>query len=191
MASFDWKTIAGPLAKVGAGTLGTLIGGPAGGAIGSAVGGVLAEALGVPATPEAVGGAIAADPDAAREALASRDAEISKAIAEAELSMIREVNETYRLELKSESWFIKGWRPACGWMLCVVWGVHGLAIGLALVRKDFEVIRTIESLTIFYATMTVVTGVAAWGRTKEKVQGVAGASVGGLLGGLINKAVKK
>jgi outer membrane lipoprotein SlyB len=191
MSAVDWKQLAGPLAKAGAGALGTILGGPAGGAIGAGVGGILAEALGVPADPKSVAEAIEEKPDVAREALASRDADISAIIAKANADIITTINETMRLEQKSESWFVRGWRPACGWMLCLVWGVHGLAIGIALIRRDFEVIRTIDSLTIFYSVMGAICGVAAYGRTREKLAGVNGPSVGGIIGAALGKVIRK
>ncbi len=66
----DWKSIAGtvaPLApKLGA-VLGTGLGGPLGGIIGGLAGNALAAAFGTEETPEAVGKAIAEDPDAAEK----------------------------------------------------------------------------------------------------------------------------
>ncbi len=63
----DWKSIAGtvaPLApKLGA-VLGTGLGGPLGGIIGGLAGNALAAAFGTEETPEAVGKAIAEDPNA-------------------------------------------------------------------------------------------------------------------------------
>ncbi len=67
---FDWKSIAGtvaPLApKLGA-VLGTGLGGPLGGIIGGLAGNALAAAFGTEETPEAVGKAIAEDPNAAEK----------------------------------------------------------------------------------------------------------------------------
>jgi hypothetical protein len=58
MADFDWTKIAGPLIGLGGNVVGGLIGGPAGAVVGPMLGKVLADALGVPATPDAVGGAL-------------------------------------------------------------------------------------------------------------------------------------
>lgn len=66
----DWKSIAGtvaPLApKLGA-VLGTAIGGPIGATIGGLAGSAIAATFGVEDTPEAVGKAIAQDPNAANK----------------------------------------------------------------------------------------------------------------------------
>ena len=66
--TLDWKSIAGTIAplapKLGA-VLGTGVGGPVGGIIGGLAGNALASIFGTDPTPEAVGKAIAQDPDAA------------------------------------------------------------------------------------------------------------------------------
>lgn len=64
----DWKSIAGvvlPFAPKLGTVLGTVVGGPIGATIGGLAGSALAAAFGVEDTPEAVGKAIAEDPDAA------------------------------------------------------------------------------------------------------------------------------
>lgn len=193
--NIDWKSIAGPLIGAGATVIGTAVGGPAGGVIGKTVGSVLSGALGVPETPEAVADAIAADPDAAKAALANSEAEIAKALAEANARMLETVNATYRVELQSEDWIVKYWRPVCGWGLALVWTLHGLAIGKAIWFKEYEVIKSIADLIVFYTVMGGVTGAAVWGRTKEKVAGVAGPAaletLAGAAGAVLRKAVRK
>lgn len=166
MSDFDWKQIAGPLINIGATTLGTVIGGPTGGAVGKAVGPILAGALGVPSTPGAVADAIAKSPETVRTVEATP--EVQAAIERATTEHIQAVNETYRLELQSESPFVRYARPAWLWVGALVWGVHGLALGLALFRKDFEALRAIPDLTAFYVVMGGVAGVYAWRRTDEK-----------------------
>ena len=175
----DWTQIAGSLVKAGLPTLGGLIGGPAGAAIGSTVGPILADALGLPpdATPEDVGKVIEANPEAARQAERDRAADLRIAIEQAQTEQIRIVNETMRAELAQENWFIKGWRPACGWALGAIWLLHGVVIGRAMYLRDFEIIRAIADLTVFYGVMGGVTGVYAWRRTTEKITGVASAPV--------------
>jgi len=193
--NIDWKSIAGPLIGAGATVIGTAIGGPAGGVVGKTVGSVLSGALGVPETPEAVAEAIAADPEAAKAALANSEAEIAKAIAEGNAQIIEAVNSTYRLEMQSENLAVRLWRPAWGWCGCVIWTVHGLAYGKALWFKDFDIIRTIPDMTIFYGVMGAIVGVYAWGRTKEKTasSGASGAieTLANAASTVIKKAVKK
>lgn len=66
----DWSNIAGAVLphapKIGT-VLGTIVGGPIGATIGGLAGSALAAAFGVEETPEAVGKAIAEDPDAAEK----------------------------------------------------------------------------------------------------------------------------
>jgi len=171
MADIDWTKIAGPLLGAGATVLGTVIGGPAGGAIGKAAGTVLADALGVPATPEAVSEAIEANPAAAKAA--AETPETAAAVAQAQADIIKTINETYRQELQSESPYVRLARPTWLWCGAAVWTIHGIVIGKALWTRDFEIIRTIPDLTIFYSVMGAIAGVYAWQRTKEKVAGVS------------------
>jgi len=190
MADIDWTKIAGPLLGAGATVLGTVIGGPAGGAIGKAAGTVLADALGVPATPEAVSEAIQSNPEAARAAAESP--ETAAAVAQAQADMLKTVNETIRLEMQSESMFVRYARPVWLWSGCAIWTIHGLAIGKALWVRDFDIIKTIPDLTVFYTVMGAVTGVYVWQRTKEKL---AGANIPDALaqatGAIIKKVVRK
>lgn len=74
----DWSALAGQLAQIGLPALGTLLGGPLGGTVGAVVGKGVAAALGVPATPEAVSQAIAADPSGASIKLAEIEAETKR-----------------------------------------------------------------------------------------------------------------
>jgi len=74
----DWSSLAGQLAQIGLPALGTLFGGPLGGTVGALVGKGVAAALGVPATPEAVSSAVAADPSGAAIKLAEIEAETKR-----------------------------------------------------------------------------------------------------------------
>lgn len=192
MADFNWKDIAGPLAKIGAPVLGTLIGGPAGAAMGKVAGEVLAGALGVPADPESVAQAIEDDPVRAKEA--ANSAEMATAIANSQAEIIKTVNETYRIELQQESWVARLWRPVWGWAGCVIWSIHGMAYAKALWFKDFDMIRTIPDMTVFYGVMGAIVGVAVWGRTSEKKSATAAGApdaIAEALGAIVRKAVKK
>ena len=79
----EWLKLAGQMAQVGLPSLGTLLGtafgGPLcagiGGAVGRTAASAIGAALGVPPTPEAISGAIAADPDGARVRLAEIEAD--------------------------------------------------------------------------------------------------------------------
>jgi hypothetical protein len=168
----DWKPLAGALARAGLPTIGAALGGPAGGAIGAAVGGVVAEALGVPNTPEAVLEAARANPDAAAAAIRDHAAAVQEAAFKAQTDAMRIVNETYRAELASNHWLASHWRPISGLLLAMIWAVHGLAIGYHLFLGNFEIVRALAELTLFYAPLGAVAGVTAWGRTQEKIAGL-------------------
>ncbi len=191
----DWSILGKVIGSLGtpAGTLlGTLIGGPAGAAIGKAAGSVLAEALGVPDDPDAVAGAVKADPMAASDAINS--AQMQAAIVQAQAEMVKTVNETYRIELQQESWVVRLWRPMWGWCGCLVWTVHGIAYAKALWFKDFDIIRTIPDMTAFYLVMGAVVGVAVWNRTQEKKAAAsAGATeaIAEAIGAVVKKVAKK
>jgi hypothetical protein len=153
---------------------------------------VLAEALGVPDDPDAVAGAVKADPTKGEDAINS--AQMHVAIAQAQAEIIKTVNETYRIELQNESWVVRMWRPICGWCLALIWTVHGLAIGYALWIRQFDVIRTIPDLTVFYGVMGAVVGVYAWGRTVEKKAASNSGSaevIAETIGAVIKKVAKK
>lgn len=74
----DWSVLAGQLAQIGLPALGGLFGGPLGSTVGGVVGKGIAAALGVPATPEAVAAAVAADPNGAAVKLAEIEAETKR-----------------------------------------------------------------------------------------------------------------
>lgn len=171
MPDIDWTKIAGPLIGAGATVLGTIVGGPTGAAVGKAAGGVLAEVLGVPATPEAVAEAIENNPTAAKAATDTPG--MAAAIAQAQAEIIQTINETYRLELQSESAYVRLARPTWLWCGCAVWTVHGIVLGKALWFRDFDVIRTIPDLTVFYGVMGAIVGVYAWQRSREKIAGTS------------------
>ena len=184
----DWSDlgkIVTPLAPV----LGGILGGPAGSAAGSVVGGILGKALGTEPTPDAIAGAMQADPAAAGQVVSQVEADHGASLAEMEARMLDTINATMREELKSEHWVAWAWRPVFGLAFAFVWTMHGTAIGLALWVRDYSVVARIPDLTIFYGVAAAVVGVSAWGRTKEKLAGVAGPL--STIVDVVSKAVKK
>lgn len=191
--------LAADLAKMGApvlgGLIGTAVGGPAGAAIGGLAGKAIeavAETLGADPTPEAIGAAIQNDPSAAAKitAVEARAPDMAREWEE-ETKRLAEVAVTQRLELASESAFIRNARPFS------IWAIGGATVGFAVVFvataigaiiaywqtrdiasfKAFELV--VNSAPGFMLALTpagAVAGVAAWGRTKEKLNGVAGVS---------------
>lgn len=101
----DWKSIAGtvaPLApKLGA-VLGTSFGGPLGGVIGGLAGNALAAAFGTEETPEAVGKAIAEDPDAAEKIQRLESEKGQQILAEAQVKIEELKQQTERERISAE-----------------------------------------------------------------------------------------
>lgn len=182
------KSIGSPIATIA----GTAIGGPQGGAIGKVVVDVLAGALGVPATEDAVAEAAAANPNAAKAAL-DNSLEVAQALAQAQVDIIRTVNETMRLELQHESVFIRHARPACIWACMFIWTIFGVSFAYQTFRGNFEVLTHLLNVAAYMGPMQALAGVIAMLRTQEKNAGVAGGSapsLGGIIGETIGTIIK-
>ncbi len=89
-------------------------------------------------------------------------------------------------ELKKEDWMNSKWRPMMGWMymaVCsadfmlfpVLWSVIQV-IGGGEVKTQWQPI-TLQGAGLFHIAMGAVLGLAAWGRTQEKL---GGANNGGM-----------
>ena len=89
-------------------------------------------------------------------------------------------------EQKKEDWMNAKWRPMMGWMymaVCacdfmifpVLWSIHQ-AIDKGQVNLQWQPL-TLQGAGLFHIAMGAVLGIAAYGRTKEKM---AGAENGGL-----------
>ena len=92
-------------------------------------------------------------------------------------------------EEKQEDWMAKRWRPAMGWMymlVCVcdfivfpvLWSLHQ-SLNHGAVTNQWQPL-TLQGAGLFHMAMGAVLGIAAYGRTKEKM---AGAEQGGLNSG--------
>jgi len=111
--ALDWISVGKQIVAAGAPTIGGALIGPLGAQIGS----VLATALGVEPTPEAVGGAVAADPGKVVAVDASPGADLTGWLAiHAQMAAGLATSEAAR-----ESWFAWGWRPAMSWLLIAMW----------------------------------------------------------------------
>ena len=100
--NLDWKGIAGavaPLAPKLGSVLGTGLGGPIGGVIGGLAGNALAGIFGVEPTPEAVGRAIAEDPDASAkiQQLEADHGEEIRAQAQVKIEELRQQTAQFRI----------------------------------------------------------------------------------------------
>ena len=98
-------------------------------------------------------------------------------------------NHTSDSEQKKEDWMNSKWRPMMGWMymaVCacdfmifpVLWSIHQ-ALDKGQVNLQWQPL-TLQGAGLFHIAMGAVLGIAAYGRTKEKM---AGAENGGLNGG--------
>jgi len=83
-------------------------------------------------------------------------------------------------EKKKEDWMNSKWRPMMGWMymaVCsadfmlfpVLWSVVQV-IGGGEVKSQWQPI-TLQGAGLFHVAMGAVLGLAAWGRTQEKLNG--------------------
>ena len=85
------------------------------------------------------------------------------------------------VEKKEEDWMQKKWRPAMGWMymmICtldmiifpVLWALLQAALKQPVTQWNP---LTLQGAGLFHLAMGAVLGIAAWGRTQEKVAGAA------------------
>jgi len=82
---------------------------------------------------------------------------------------------------KEEDWMQKKWRPAMGWMYMIVcfcdmvlfpvaWALLQAALKQPVTQWNP---LTLQGAGLFHLAMGAVLGIAAWGRTQEKVAGAA------------------
>jgi len=94
--------------------------------------------------------------------------------------MAEEIKEMSESEKKKEDWMNSKWRPMMGWMymaVCsadfiifpVLWSVVQV-IGGGEVRTQWQPI-TLQGAGLFHIAMGAVLGIAAYGRTQEKMNG--------------------
>jgi len=84
-------------------------------------------------------------------------------------------------ENKNEDWMQKKWRPAMGWMYMIIctldMAIFPVMWSLLQVFTDQTVTQwsplTLQGAGLFHLAMGAVLGIAAWGRTQEKVAGAA------------------
>jgi Holin of 3TMs, for gene-transfer release len=93
-----------------------------------------------------------------------------------EVKMAEEVEKK-----KDEDWMQKKWRPAMGWMYMIVcmldMAIFPVMWSLAQVMLKQPITQwsplTLQGAGLFHLAMGAVLGIAAWGRTQEKVAGAA------------------
>jgi len=82
---------------------------------------------------------------------------------------------------KEEDWMQKKWRPAMGWMYMIVcmldMAIFPVLWSLLQVLTKQPITQwnplTLQGAGLFHLAMGAVLGIAAWGRTQEKVAGTA------------------
>jgi hypothetical protein len=91
------------------------------------------------------------------------------------------MSEEQKPEKKDEDWMQKKWRPAMGWMymgICtldmaifpVLWAVLQMFQNTAITQWQP---LTLQGAGLFHIAMGAVLGIAAFGRTQEKLAGAA------------------
>ena len=84
-------------------------------------------------------------------------------------------------EVKQEDWMQKRWRPAMGWMYMltciadfiifpVLWSILQATLKQPVTQWNP---LTLQGAGLFHLAMGAVLGIAAWGRTQEKVAGAS------------------
>lgn len=196
MASSTWKdvgqvvggssTLIGKLLSIGVSFI-PGVGPIIGPIIGPAVGNILAGVLGVPATPDAVAGAIASNPDDVLKAKLQAATDQIKAqydwavkVETGELHLeevaIEQVNATMRAETASnEPLFYRGWRPFIGWVygaMLIVFGVVLAGVTIVVVWNAPDPAAALSSLWPLYlgyfGAAGAPVGVLIKGRSDEK-----------------------
>ena len=101
------------------------------------------------------------------------------------MSQLSEYNHSTDSEKKKEDWMNAKWRPMMGWMymfVCVFDFVLA-PIGWTSIQALFHggintqwQPLTLQGGGLFHVAMGAVSGISAYGRTKEKLEGVAGSN---------------
>ena len=95
--------------------------------------------------------------------------------------MENKMTEIIEEKKKDEDWMQKKWRPAMGWMYMVVCFCDMVLFPVAWALLQAVLKQpvtqwnplTLQGAGLFHLAMGAVLGIAAWGRTQEKVAGAA------------------
>lgn len=162
--------LAGEIAKAGLPALAGALGGPGASAVANAIIGALAGSSATPAQPQTAEDAakvIAADPEAAKVALASLEIQQTAADMQREIAVA---------EMARESFFSWGWRPAMSWLIIVLWSYALLILPLMNVAMQAALgLQAMPIQPIPMENLTAFTGIwiAAYsgGNTLIRVMG--------------------
>jgi len=99
------------------------------------------------------------------------------------------MTQNHQPEEKQEDWMAKRWRPAMGWLYMAVCAFDFMIAPVlwSMTQAYYHIVPfvqwqplTLQGAGLFHLAMGAVLGIAAYGRTKEKM---AGAEQGGLSSG--------
>jgi hypothetical protein len=99
---------------------------------------------------------------------------------------VEEYEKMSQSEQKKEDWMNSKWRPAMGWLYLVVCSADFVAFPIlwsvlqgmfhGTINTQWQPL-TLQGAGLFHIAMGAIIGVAAWGRTQEKLNG---ANIGGI-----------
>lgn len=181
MGKNPWDLVKAGLSKV-APLLGSALG-PLGGVAGAMVAGV----LGVDNEPESITkGLENANPETIAELkrieienkteLTKLGLQVQIAEAEADAKSIESVNETMRVETKSEDQWARRWRPFWGFSSAIGFFIVCMALAWALVIEGNDVViknlgSIVTSIAMLFSIPGAILGVSAWHRgVKQRIE---------------------
>jgi len=168
----NWEPIVKKLAKHGLNLLGSAIPG------GTVISGIVCDILGCDDNPSAIDEALAkANPETIaklKEIQLNHKAELQKIVLGNETARIQAVNETMRVEAKSDKWWQSGWRPFWGFASGGVFVFDSMMIGYLQITSDYETLKTlpefINAKWHMYTIAGAILGITSYGRNKEKLK---------------------
>jgi len=163
----SWSDIGDALKKLAGPTAGVLVSALGQPEIAPIVGGLVSSALGVQNEPEAVAGALQADPDAAikiQRLLAAHREKIEELHLEAKSKQLAEINRTIRAEYAANDPYVRRWRPTYGYTTCVTWFLETCAIVAAIIAAAFvypeHADKILAGVTALMGALTAMWGIA-------------------------------
>lgn len=141
---------------------------------GAAAGALVAGLFGVENTPDAIGQAIQADPQALvklKQLEEENKHELRKMVIEAETARLAEINKTMRAEATAQDGYVRRWRPTFGYMVAITWFIQSVAIAWAMVAKPenaADLINAVTALTPMWGIALSILGINITSRSRDK-----------------------
>lgn len=193
----DWTSIASAIASNGAPILGGALGGPAGAAVGGIVGNLISGALGVAPTPEAVAGAIAADPVAAAAKIAPVDQQHGPAVARTASELELRLQDVQNARATQLAYVQAGspvqWAPGIvSVVVCVAFAALCIALSVRAIPESGVATMIYGSLaTAFGTVINFWLGSSSGSREKDATLNASVANTASAIGKSIAAAVRK